>query len=210
MRTRILSLAARRRPPARRRHPSLEILEDRCVPAGTSIFHETDLVSDMPGVAAVTDPNLVNAWGIALSGGSPFWVSDNGTGVATIYSDPAGNNDAKFAKAGLTDALPSLDPTAGNTPTGQVANTTASDFRIVRASGVESEMELAFAALHQLCASLLDCLERLPGPQRDALAIARVTVARTRFRRCRSRRSRCWCRCGRPRREDGCDAGWAW
>ena len=47
----------------------------------------------------------------------------------------------------------------------------ASDMRVVRAAGVESEMELAFAALHQLCAPLLDRLERLPGPQRDALAI---------------------------------------
>jgi DNA-binding CsgD family transcriptional regulator len=48
----------------------------------------------------------------------------------------------------------------------------ASDFRVVRAIGVESEMELAFAALHQLCAPMLDRLERLPGPQRDALGTA--------------------------------------
>ena len=47
----------------------------------------------------------------------------------------------------------------------------ASDMRVVRASGVESEMELAFAALHQLCAPLLDRLERLPAPQRHALEI---------------------------------------
>src|SRR3954464_11833647 len=45
----------------------------------------------------------------------------------------------------------------------------ASDFRVVRTAGVESEMELAFAALHQLCAPLLDWLERLSGAQRDAL-----------------------------------------
>jgi hypothetical protein len=48
----------------------------------------------------------------------------------------------------------------------------AADFRVARAAGVESEMELAFAALHQLCAPLLDRLERLPTPQRDALAAA--------------------------------------
>ena len=47
----------------------------------------------------------------------------------------------------------------------------AADFQVVRATGVESEMELAFASLHQLCAPLLDALERLPGPQRDALRI---------------------------------------
>ena len=45
----------------------------------------------------------------------------------------------------------------------------ASDLRVLRAVGVESEMELAFAALHQLCAPVLDRLERLPLPQRDAL-----------------------------------------
>jgi DNA-binding CsgD family transcriptional regulator/tetratricopeptide (TPR) repeat protein len=47
----------------------------------------------------------------------------------------------------------------------------ASDIRIARATGVESEMELAFASLHQLCAPLLDRLDRLPAPQRDALRI---------------------------------------
>jgi DNA-binding CsgD family transcriptional regulator len=44
--------------------------------------------------------------------------------------------------------------------------------RVLRVAGVESEMELAFAAVHQLCAPLLDLMERLPGPQRDALATA--------------------------------------
>jgi DNA-binding CsgD family transcriptional regulator len=48
----------------------------------------------------------------------------------------------------------------------------AAGMRVARAAGVESEMELAFAGLHQLCAPLLDRLEHLPGPQRDALEIA--------------------------------------
>jgi DNA-binding CsgD family transcriptional regulator len=45
-------------------------------------------------------------------------------------------------------------------------------YRVVRAAGVEAEMELAFAGLHQLCGSMLDLRDRLPGPQRDALAVA--------------------------------------
>jgi predicted ATPase len=45
----------------------------------------------------------------------------------------------------------------------------APDLKVVRAVGVESEMELAYASLHQLCAPLLDRLEGLPTPQRDAL-----------------------------------------
>lgn len=48
----------------------------------------------------------------------------------------------------------------------------ASGFRTTRVSGVESEMELPFAAVHQLCVPLMDCIEELPGPQRDALDIA--------------------------------------
>src|SRR5256714_11929158 len=47
----------------------------------------------------------------------------------------------------------------------------ASDMLVVRATGVQSEMELAFATLHQLCAPLLDRLEGLPAPQRQALEI---------------------------------------
>ena len=49
---------------------------------------------------------------------------------------------------------------------------TAAGCRIVRAGSVESEMELAFSGLHQLCAPLLDHLDRLPAPQREAMATA--------------------------------------
>jgi predicted ATPase len=45
-------------------------------------------------------------------------------------------------------------------------------YRVLRAVGVESEMELPFAGLHQLCAPLLDALERLPAPQQEALGTA--------------------------------------
>src|SRR6201994_2060274 len=47
----------------------------------------------------------------------------------------------------------------------------ASDLRVLRAVGVESEMEIGFGGIHQLCAPVLDRLERLPVPQRDALLI---------------------------------------
>ena len=49
---------------------------------------------------------------------------------------------------------------------------TAQDFQVARAEGVEAEMELPFAALHQLCSRMLDRGIRLPGPQRDALGVA--------------------------------------
>jgi hypothetical protein len=57
----------------------------------------------------------------------------------------------------------------GKTALLEYAIASASDLRVLRAVGVESEMELAFAALHQLCAPALDRLERLPVPQRNAL-----------------------------------------
>jgi uncharacterized protein (TIGR03118 family) len=55
--------------------------------AGGSVqFEQIDLVSDIPGLAAHTDPNLVNPWGIASSATSPFWVANNGTGLSTLYN----------------------------------------------------------------------------------------------------------------------------
>jgi DNA-binding CsgD family transcriptional regulator len=62
------------------------------------------------------------------------------------------------------------EPGIGKTALLEHAIESASDLKVLRAVGVESELELAFAALHQLCAPLLDQLERLPDPQRDALS----------------------------------------
>ena len=64
------------------------------------------------------------------------------------------------------------EPGIGKTALLGYAAKHAEDCRIVRAVGVESEMELPFAGLHQLCAPLLDGLDRLPVPQRDALGTA--------------------------------------
>ncbi|HEY2201832.1 MAG TPA: AAA family ATPase, partial [Solirubrobacteraceae bacterium] len=64
------------------------------------------------------------------------------------------------------------DPGVGKTALLQSAISSAAGFRVLRAVGVESEMELAFAALQQLCAPMLDRLDRLPGPQQDALGVA--------------------------------------
>ena len=61
------------------------------------------------------------------------------------------------------------EPGVGKTALLESAIESGSDLRVARAVGVESEMELAYAALHQLCAPMLDRLERLPAPQRDAL-----------------------------------------
>jgi uncharacterized protein (TIGR03118 family) len=62
----------------------------------TNVYIMHGLVSDLRGQAEVFDPNLSNPWGIALSSASPFWISDNHTGVATVYDSngrpfPSGN-----------------------------------------------------------------------------------------------------------------------
>src|SRR3954452_11478454 len=62
------------------------------------------------------------------------------------------------------------EPGVGKTALLQYAADSASALRVVRAVGVESEMELAFAALHQLCSPMLHRLDQLTSPQRDALA----------------------------------------
>jgi DNA-binding CsgD family transcriptional regulator len=64
------------------------------------------------------------------------------------------------------------EPGVGKTALLEYAVGAAPDFRVARTVGVEGEMELAFAALQQLCSPSLDLMERLPGPQRDAFEIA--------------------------------------
>ncbi|HEY3742579.1 MAG TPA: TIGR03118 family protein [Bryobacteraceae bacterium] len=87
-------------------------------PATIDGFNQTNLVSNMPGTAAQTDPNLVNPWGIASSASSPFWVSDNGTGVSTLYNT-AGTPQS------LIVTIPGVMGNA-STPTGQIFNSSSS------------------------------------------------------------------------------------
>jgi len=79
-------------------------------------YLQTNLVSDLAGIAQLQDTNLVNPWGISFSATSPFWVSDNGSGLSTLY---AVTNDAggspHVAKQGLQVAIP-----GGGVPTGQL------------------------------------------------------------------------------------------
>jgi len=80
--------------------------------AGNS-YRQTNLVSDIPGRAQQTDPNLVNAWGMA-AGPTPVWVADNGTNVASIYVGAVPGTPLTIAS--LVVAIP------GGAPTGQVFN----------------------------------------------------------------------------------------
>jgi uncharacterized protein (TIGR03118 family) len=75
---------------------------------------QTNLVSDIANLAAFTDPNLKNPWGIASSATSPFWVSNNGTGTSTLY------NGAGQPQTLVVTIPPSPGGTPSSKPTGQV------------------------------------------------------------------------------------------
>jgi uncharacterized protein (TIGR03118 family) len=81
-------------------------------------YTQTNLISDIPGVARITDPNLVNPWGQSEIGGSPLWVADNNSKVSTLYT------------GGVNGSTPSIVPLVvkivGGTGTGTVGNTTGS------------------------------------------------------------------------------------
>jgi uncharacterized protein (TIGR03118 family) len=88
-------------------------------PGGTVL--QTNLVSDLPGVAADTDQNLVNPWGISESTGSPFWISDNNAGVSTLYSVPGAGN-TPVSTLGLVVNIPTPVSLTGGAPTGTTFN----------------------------------------------------------------------------------------
>lgn len=105
-------------------------------------FTVTNLVSDVPGVAPTTDPNLVNPWGTSELPGGPLWVSDQGTGVSTLYTGDVSGTP-------LT-AVPLVVTIPGGGPTGQVFNgnfmTTPGDFTV--SAGTQSGPALfIFASL---------------------------------------------------------------
>src|SRR6266850_1197241 len=79
-------------------------------------YTQTNLVSNTAGVARVTDPQLINPWGLSRGSGSPWWVSDQATGFSTLYNGAG-------AKQSLIVTIPPADPTNKNTPTGTPTGT---------------------------------------------------------------------------------------
>ena len=81
-------------------------------------YAQTNLVSDVPGLAAFVDPNLKNPWGMSFSPTGPFWVSNQVTGTSTLYT-AAGN---PLSLVVTIPNKPGGGPPTG--PTGQVFNST--------------------------------------------------------------------------------------
>src|SRR5262245_6034209 len=83
--------------------------------ASAQFYRQTNLVSDIPGLAKLTDPRLINPWGVSRTSTSPFWVSNAGTGFATLYT--VNPTTEAVTQSALVVSIP-------GPPSGQVANTT--------------------------------------------------------------------------------------
>ncbi|MCM3871738.1 MAG: TIGR03118 family protein, partial [Pyrinomonadaceae bacterium] len=109
------------------------------IPAG-SAYRQTNFASDIPGLAPVQDPVLINPWGIAFRGTSPFWIANNGTSSSSLYrGDVAGSPFVK--NPGL-----SLVTVPGGLPTGVVGNATT-DFAITPCAVVSCPAAFIFASI---------------------------------------------------------------
>src|SRR3954467_115345 len=93
----------------------------------TRRFQQTNLVSDVTGLAAATDPHLVNPWGLVASATGPWWVSDNGTGLSSLYTGVGAINPLVVS---LPHVPGNTDPSA---PAGIVFNGLATDFLVAPA-----------------------------------------------------------------------------
>jgi uncharacterized protein (TIGR03118 family) len=80
--------------------------------AGTVV--QTNLVSDVPGLAANTDPDVVNPWGMSFSATSPFWVSDEGSNFTTVYSATGTTSHAAVSVPGGPTGTVQNSAGAGN------------------------------------------------------------------------------------------------
>jgi len=105
-------------------------------------FIQTNLVSDIPGLAALTEPELHNPWGISHTAASPIWVSNQGTNTTNLFAvtptlmkvSPMGTNG--------NIAIPTT-ASGPQGPTGQVANTNTSSFPVNGGDGMSAHFIFA-------------------------------------------------------------------
>src|SRR5207253_8981455 len=86
-----------------------------------TVYLQTNLVSDIPGLAQTTDPNLKNPWGISFSATSPFWVGDAGSNLSTLYS-------------GTGSTISSTVVSVRGGPPGTIRKPTTTEFNLTTAS----------------------------------------------------------------------------
>jgi uncharacterized protein (TIGR03118 family) len=110
--------------------------------AGQARFRQVNLVSDIPGLAPLTDPDLLNAWGLAATPGtdqapgSPLWVSDNGSDKTTLFAGATPTSVAQVLVVNITSGA----------PTGQVFNPDRAGFAVHDAAGHSGSALFIFAS----------------------------------------------------------------
>lgn len=92
-----------------------------------SFYRQTNLISDIAGVALNTDPNLVNPWGIAVNPHGPIWIADNGTGLSSVVDNDGNPLPSEASPLVVTIAPPGgSPPDTTAAPTGAVFNASSS------------------------------------------------------------------------------------
>jgi uncharacterized protein (TIGR03118 family) len=130
------------------------------VQAHAQHYKQTPLVSDIPGMAPITDPNLKNPWGMTRSPtGSPWWIGNNNSGTSTLY-DKAGNPAGNFPSPhpdsngnGINSPFnnfvmvpsPGFAPGTQSAPTGVVFNGSATDFLLSKGTPAGLQAIFIFA-----------------------------------------------------------------
>jgi len=118
------------------RHTCLALLLTTATPCLAGTVTQTNLTSDGTVTAAFTDTNLKNPWGISYAPGGPFWVSDNDTGLTTLY-------DSTGKPQSLVVTIPAADGhKRPGSPTGQVYNP-STDF-VISAGGKSGAANFIF------------------------------------------------------------------
>jgi len=94
-------------------------------------YIQTNLVSNIPGLATITDPLLVNPWGMSRSPTSPFWTSNQGTSSATLYAVTGSTTVSQVLNVNANGFV-GIPTTASGPqgPTGQVNNTNMNSFQL--------------------------------------------------------------------------------
>ena len=138
--------------------------------ASAQHYTQVNLDSNVPGAAEATDPQLINGWGLARSSGSTWWVSDEGTGVATLYNGAG-------AKQSLVVTIPKSNPSdptfPTGTPTGMISNSNTTDFPVAPnkpAAFIFSTLDGTIAGWNPTVGNT----PGVPGPSTNATTIVRT------------------------------------
>jgi len=114
--------------------------------AGGRTYVQTNLVSDVPGLAAHTDPNLRNPWQTSTGPGLPIWVSDNASGVTTLYDGQGNLKEVSPNQPSVAiPAPPSAGPGAVGASTGTAFNPTPDGFVVSGKGGASGPSRFLFA-----------------------------------------------------------------